>query len=65
MRPKVAVALVLVGLLLILIFQNSAVVEVRLLFWTVSISRVLLILFAAVAGFAAGAAFVGWRGRAR
>ena len=61
MRPRFAIALVLVALLLILTFQNTAVVDIRVFFWTVSMSRVLLILFAAVAGFAAGVAWIGWR----
>ncbi len=65
MRPKYAIALVLVALLLILTFQNTAVLELRVFFWTVSMSRVLLILFAAVAGFAAGVAWMGWRGKTR
>ncbi|MFO7769074.1 MAG: lipopolysaccharide assembly protein LapA domain-containing protein [bacterium] len=63
MRPRIAIALVLTVLLLVLAAQNTAVVEIRLLFWTVSMSRVLLILFAAAAGFAAGTAYMGWRDR--
>lgn len=65
MKPKVVVALVLVALLLVLAIQNTAVVEVRLLFWTLSMSRALLILFSAVSGFAAGIAVMGLRIRSR
>jgi len=45
---------VLVFLLLIVVVQNAEVVTVRLLFWQFSMSRVILILLAAVTGFVAG-----------
>lgn len=54
MRPKVAVAIVLSLLLLIIILQNTEVVAVRILFWEIQMSRVLLILLAAVVGFVGG-----------
>ena len=47
------------ALLTIFVFQNAATVEIRLLFWTVSMSRVLLLGGALIVGFAAGFA-VAW-----
>jgi uncharacterized integral membrane protein len=61
MNTKVAAVLGLVVLLLVLAIQNTAVVDVRLLFWTVSMSRALLILFSAVLGYVAGISLPGWR----
>lgn len=54
MRPKVAVAILLCLLLLVIILQNTEVVGVRLLFWEIQMSRVLLILLAAAIGFIGG-----------
>lgn len=51
---KLIVSLVLVVLLLIFIIQNSAVVELRILFWTLSMSRSLMILFVLFVGLAVG-----------
>jgi len=53
-RPKVVVAIVLGMLLLVIILQNTEVVAVRILFWEIQMSRVLLILLAAVVGFIGG-----------
>ena len=54
MRPKVAVAILLGLLLLVIILQNSQVVAVRFLFWEIEMSRLLLILLAAAVGFIGG-----------
>ena len=54
-RAKLSLGLVLVGLLVLFILQNTQEVEVRLLFWTVSMSRVLLILLLLAIG-----ALLGW-----
>ena len=54
MRPKIAIAILLGLLLLVIILQNSEVVAVKLLFWEMQMSRVLLILLAAVVGFVGG-----------
>ena len=65
-RVKLTVSLVLVALVAFFTLQNTQVVEVRFLFWTLSMSRVLLIFLllavGAVLGWAAGSAF---RHRAR
>lgn len=52
--PKVAAVGTLVLLILILIVQNTEVVSVRILFWELSMSRVILILLSALAGFGCG-----------
>ena len=54
MRPKIAIAILLGLILLVIILQNTEVVAVKLLFWEMQMSRVLLILLAAVVGFVGG-----------
>jgi uncharacterized integral membrane protein len=53
-RPKIAIAILLGLLLLVIILQNTEVVAVKLLFWEMQMSRVLLIMLAAVVGFVGG-----------
>ena len=43
MRPKIIVALVLIGLFVIVLIQNTQVVMLRLFFWKVGMSQILLI----------------------
>ncbi|HET6277204.1 MAG TPA: LapA family protein [Candidatus Polarisedimenticolia bacterium] len=54
MRPKVAVVILLGLLLLVIILQNTQVVAVRVLFWEIQMSRLLLIVLAAAVGFIGG-----------
>ena len=51
---KLIVSLVLAALLLIFIIQNAAVVELHFLFWTLSMSRSLMILFVLFIGLVIG-----------
>ena len=51
---KLTIGLVLVVLLLIFIVQNAVVVELHFLFWTLSMSRSLMILFVLFIGLVAG-----------
>jgi uncharacterized integral membrane protein len=44
MKPKTLLALVLVALLALFAVQNSEVVAVHFLFWTVEMSRVVMLL---------------------
>jgi lipopolysaccharide assembly protein A len=46
--------LLFVGLAAIFIIQNVAAVEVSFLFWSIAMSRALLIVFALVIGFVSG-----------
>lgn len=43
MKTKTIIILVLVALFLIILLQNTQVVEIRLLFWTISMSRIILL----------------------
>lgn len=52
---KLIVGLVLLALLLVFIIQNAAIVELRFLFWKLSMSRSLVILFVLLIGL-----IIGW-----
>ena len=54
MNAKKIIVLVLVVLLMVFIIQNTQVVEVKLLFWKVSMSRALMLLGTLVIGFVSG-----------
>ncbi|MBU0534500.1 MAG: DUF1049 domain-containing protein [Candidatus Omnitrophica bacterium] len=54
MKPKVIFALVLAGLFLILLIQNTQVVDVKLFFWTISMSRIILLPLMILIGFIIG-----------
>jgi len=54
MNFKLISGLVIVCLILIFIVQNIAIVEIRLFFWTIEISLVLLILILLGLGMVAG-----------
>ena len=54
-NSKLVTALVVAALMLLFIFQNTEVVEIRLLFWTVAISRGLMMFLVLVIG-----AGLGW-----
>lgn len=56
--PKFYLALALAALVAVLVVQNTEVVSVQFLFWTLSMSRVLLLLLVFGAGLLAGLA---WR----
>jgi uncharacterized integral membrane protein len=51
---KLITSLVLAALVLIFIVQNAAVVELHFLFWTLSMSRSLMILFVLFIGLVIG-----------
>jgi lipopolysaccharide assembly protein A len=55
MNFKLALILVLSGIILIFVTQNVAAVEVTFLLWSVSLSRALLIFFALAIGI-----LIGW-----
>lgn len=54
-RAKWTLSLILIAVVLLFALQNTQVVEVRLLFWKLSMSRVLLIFLLLVVG-----AILGW-----
>lgn len=54
MQVKVVVVAILAVLVIVLVAQNTEVVNVRILFWDIAMSRVVLILLATLFGFAGG-----------
>ncbi len=54
MNLKLILVLILASLAVIFIIQNATVVDVRFLFWNVSMSRALLIFFLLIIGIALG-----------
>ena len=54
MRPKIIVLLVLIALFLIILIQNTQVVTLRLFFWKVGMSQIILIPLTMVIGFVVG-----------
>lgn len=54
MKPKVIAIIVLIVLLLIIMVQNTQVIDLHLLFWTISMSQIILIGIALVCGFVIG-----------
>jgi putative membrane protein len=54
-KTKLTLGLVLIGLVILFTLQNTQVVEVRLLFWKLSMSQVLLIFLLLASG-----ALLGW-----
>mgnify|MGYP001281047205 CR=1 FL=1 len=64
-NPKVIVGLVVGLLFVIFLFQNMDDVALRLYFWQVSTRKIILVLLALLAGFAAGfvVAKISWKPR--
>jgi len=54
MRPKFIVLLVLIVLFLIILIQNTQVVTLRLFFWKVGMSQIILIPLTMAIGFVVG-----------
>ncbi len=54
MKFKTGVILVLTVLFLIIIFQNTQVVSIRLLFWQLTMSRIIWLFIVMIIGFAMG-----------
>jgi len=54
MKPKIVIVGILSVLALIFIFQNSKVITIQLLFWTVSASRIIMVLGLLFIGFLIG-----------
>lgn len=54
MKPKMIVVVVLLVLFLIILFQNTDVVTLRLLFWRISMSQILYTFLTVLIGFIAG-----------
>ena len=55
MHYKLISVLIMIGLIVIFIVQNAAVVEIHVIFWTIAMSRVLLMFILLAIG-----VIVGW-----
>jgi uncharacterized integral membrane protein len=54
MKPKLIVVLVLIALFLIVLIQNTQVVTLRLFFWKIGMSQIILIPLTMLIGFVVG-----------
>jgi len=54
MKPKLIVVLVLIALFLIVLIQNTQAVTLRLFFWKVGMSQIILIPLTMLIGFVVG-----------
>ncbi len=54
MKPKIIVVLVLIALFVIVLIQNTQVVTLRLFFWKIGMSQIILIPLTMVIGFVVG-----------
>ena len=54
MITKMIVAIVMLSLILVIIFQNTQVVTLQLFFWNIEMSRIILIVLTLVIGFVIG-----------
>ncbi len=54
MKPKTIIAIIIVTLIVIFSIQNVQIVEVKFLFWHITLSRVLLILGSFIIGILVG-----------
>ena len=54
MKPKIIVIIVLIVLFLIIMMQNTEVVVFQLFFWTMSMSKIIMISFMILIGFVLG-----------
>jgi len=62
-NPKIIAIIVVFVLFLIFLFQNTSVVTLRLYFWEVSMSQIILIPLVLLVGFAIGFAVAKLTGR--
>ncbi|PIU85516.1 MAG: DUF1049 domain-containing protein, partial [Deltaproteobacteria bacterium CG06_land_8_20_14_3_00_44_19] len=54
MKIKTIIVLVLVALLVIFLLQNTEVIDVKFLFWQISMSRIVLLFSAFIVGLITG-----------
>lgn len=54
MKAKTVTILILIGLFLIILLQNTEIITFQLLFWEITMSRSLLILVIVIIGFVLG-----------
>ena len=63
MKAKTIILIILAGLGVVILVQNSQVVTIRLFFWKIAMSQVILVPFVLIIGFVAGFLVTkfGWR----
>jgi uncharacterized integral membrane protein len=54
MKPKTIIILILIVLALIVFIQNTEIVNLQLLFWKISMSRIIFMAFLLIVGFGLG-----------
>ena len=54
MNYKLIISLIIICIIVIFIIQNAAVVEIHIIFWTITMSRVLLMFILLAVGIIAG-----------
>lgn len=54
LNPRIIAILLLVFLLIVFSIQNAEIIPIKVFFWTISIPRVLLILFSLIVGILIG-----------
>lgn len=54
MKLKTIIILVLIALFMIILIQNTQVVEVQIFFWKIAMSRIIMISFLLIMGFVIG-----------
>jgi len=59
MKTKTIIIAIVAILLLIIVLQNTQVVSLRLFFWTISMSRIILLALTLIVGFVLGYAAAG------
>lgn len=62
-RPRTVGLALLILLFVIVVLQNTEIVDIRVLFWKLSMSRIILLVFALVVGLAVGYGLGRKRGR--
>jgi uncharacterized integral membrane protein len=54
MKPKTIIILILIALAVVILIQNTQVVEVQIFFWKITMSRIIMITFLLIVGFVIG-----------
>ena len=54
MKPKTIIILILIALAVVILIQNTQVVEVQIFFWKIAMSRIIMIAFFLIVGFVIG-----------
>ena len=54
MKQKTIIILILIVLAIVILIQNTQVVEVQIFFWKIAMSRIILIAFMLIVGFVIG-----------